>query len=372
MTEKIIKGNKIRESNFELLRIISMLLIVAHHFSACGNFNFDLGVFSLNRLWIDMFEIGGKLGVNIFVFISGYFLISSKGFRIQRLLKIWGQLIFYSVSLCLISYFLGYINIDSTMDFIYLILKTLFPVSSQIWWFASTYFILYIFHPFINIFLKNLNKGKYIILIFIMTVLWCIIPTFTHLSLESNNLLWFFYLYSIAAYIKIHGFNIRKSNKFWLLVAIISIIITYLCVIVMTLLGLKFPFFADKTVFLYYSQSVALLIIAFAFFMLFKQLKIKSSRIINTIASTTFGVYLIHQYPFLLKFIWIDIFHLPDFQESMYLIPYSFFVVIVIFAACSLIDLIRIYTVEKIYIKIINKIIERIQKSQIIQRIKVQ
>lgn len=90
---------KKRQSNIELLRIISMILILAHHFSVHGGFNILKTSFTINRLWIQFLQFGGKIGVNIFVIISGYFLITSKGIKISKVLKLWLQLFFYSVSI---------------------------------------------------------------------------------------------------------------------------------------------------------------------------------------------------------------------------------------------------------------------------------
>ena len=89
----IIKKIDNRESNFELLRIISMILIVLHHYALHGglfqpnNLNEKVGLFIL---------LGGKIGVNVFVIISGYFLVNSK-FRIKKLLQLIGQVYFYAI-----------------------------------------------------------------------------------------------------------------------------------------------------------------------------------------------------------------------------------------------------------------------------------
>ena len=70
-----------RSSNFELLRIICMVLIVAHHFACHSDFSSTIS--SLNNAVIKTLIIGGRLGVNVYVLISGYFLINSK-FKINR------------------------------------------------------------------------------------------------------------------------------------------------------------------------------------------------------------------------------------------------------------------------------------------------
>ena len=64
--------NKDRNSSFELLRIISMLLIVAHHFVVHGNFDL-ISSFSKNVFFLQSLSMFGKFGVNLFVLISGYF-----------------------------------------------------------------------------------------------------------------------------------------------------------------------------------------------------------------------------------------------------------------------------------------------------------
>ena len=71
--QNIIK-NKLkinRQSNIELLRIIAMIFIIAHHFAVHGGFNFSTDIITVNSLWIQFIKIGGKIGVNIFVLISG-------------------------------------------------------------------------------------------------------------------------------------------------------------------------------------------------------------------------------------------------------------------------------------------------------------
>ncbi len=61
-----------RNSNLELLRIIAMLLIVAHHFGiyAIGYSNGN----SLSDYYNAVFYSFGKVGVVLFMMISAYFL----------------------------------------------------------------------------------------------------------------------------------------------------------------------------------------------------------------------------------------------------------------------------------------------------------
>ena len=89
--------SKQRQSNIELLRIIAMLMIIAHHFSVHGGFQYSTDDLTINYLWINFIAIGGKIGVNIFVLISGYFLINAVGFNVNKLVKLWIQIFSYSI-----------------------------------------------------------------------------------------------------------------------------------------------------------------------------------------------------------------------------------------------------------------------------------
>ena len=82
---------KERNSSFELLRIIAMIMIIFHHLEVYGGFKFDPSNVTIPRLWCDFIVKGGKIGVNIFVLISGYFLIDNEGtlFHFQKISKLW-------------------------------------------------------------------------------------------------------------------------------------------------------------------------------------------------------------------------------------------------------------------------------------------
>jgi uncharacterized membrane protein len=67
-----------RESNIELLRIVSMVLIIMHHFSVHGTFPFTPEL-TFNKVFLQVFGLGGKAGVVAFVMITGtsWFLAAS-------------------------------------------------------------------------------------------------------------------------------------------------------------------------------------------------------------------------------------------------------------------------------------------------------
>lgn len=65
---------KKRQSGIELLRIIAMLMIVFQHLENHTDYS---SVATLNTVWLQILGLGGRLAVNIFVMITGYFYASS-------------------------------------------------------------------------------------------------------------------------------------------------------------------------------------------------------------------------------------------------------------------------------------------------------
>ena len=90
-----------RESNIELLRIVSTLFIFVYHYMIAGAIS-EVYVYTNNKIVALFLSTEGQVGVNIFFLITGYFMINSK-FKIRKLLKLFLQVFFYSVGLALLE-----------------------------------------------------------------------------------------------------------------------------------------------------------------------------------------------------------------------------------------------------------------------------
>ena len=133
---------KMRDSNIELLRITSMVLIVMHHFSVHGSFPFTPDL-TFNKVFLQVFGLSGKAGVVAFVMITGYFMVSSS-FKLYKLGKLIGQIWFYSLAMLGVAMAPG-LDTVTTRNTILAILP--FGYMS---WFAQTFLVLYILTPVIN------------------------------------------------------------------------------------------------------------------------------------------------------------------------------------------------------------------------------
>lgn len=351
--EKSVQSTKIinRNTLIELLRIISMIMIMFHHFAYHGNFEWNFNEVTLPHLWYDFILMGGKVGVDIFVLISGYFLIENteKLFQPKKLLKFWGQVVFYSIMTYLLSVMLR-LNAFEIKQLI----KVCLPITYPGWWFASTYFMLYLIHPFLNKLLHGLSKTEYQYLILMMVLCWSIIPTATTQLFESNSLLWFVTLYGIAGYVNLYGGNQKLQSKHYFSLYFMVLIITYTVSTTFLFLGTKKEEWSTHAIDFFEIERLPILLMAITLFMGFVTLKMNYHKWINMIASATFGVYLIHDSSYIRYYLWTNIFKINQYQDSTFLILYSILVVFILYVSCTMIDLIRKKLVEKPYMLFVN------------------
>lgn len=348
---------KTRKSSIELLRIFSMLMIVFYHLAVHGDFNYGINEITIPRCWFNLISIGGKIGVDVFVLISGYFLVEERSPSdiVRKGLLFWGEVWFYSVTIYILWLALGKEQF-SFGEFGTALLPILIPK----WWFASTYLILFLLHPFINRLIKALDKKNYQKLLILLVIIWSIIPTIAPSTVQSNSLLWFITLYLIAGYIKLYGISLDFSALRWNIFAIGLIVLTYLSSVIIMFASVKYEALEKYILYFYGEQKINILLISICMFMAFLKIDISYSTIINWVGGSTFAVYLISDSERVRRFLFSDLFKVSNYQDNILLIPYSIFVVISIFIVCIFIDIVRKVTLEKVYLKLVDYLVNRV------------
>lgn len=338
-----------RNSNYELMRIISMLMIVIFHIIVHGqvlNNYQNEGAMLITEFILFMTLVH----VNSFVLISGYFQSNLK-FKQSKLWSIINQNLFYRI--LIVSIFLS-------MDLISLnkveILKETAIINMTEYWFIKTYIFLYCLTPFINKFIKTLDKKDYQKLLILLLILFSIIPTVTGGGAFDNNgftLYNFVFLYLIGAYLKKYPLKemyvFKPMTKRLYQISMIAIFITtcslnfmltnYMNKIgnVNSILG-ELNNYIERASTAYSNPFV--IIQTIAYFEFFGTLNIKN-KIINKIASLTLGVYMIHDNGFISTNVykWLKIDNGPIYSYKF--IIYILIVAIVIYIACSIIEYLR-------------------------------
>lgn len=310
-----------------------MLFIIGSHTNHAG-FNFPEGSFTLNGLWERYLWTGGHLGNDLFIFLSGYFLVNSTAISFRKLFNIWIRVFFYSAGIYAL-----FISSGKEAFEIRKALQVMLPITQDQQWFASTYFVMYLLHPYVNIFLHALNRDDYRKFLLCVFIYWGIIPMLTKSSFQGNNLVNFVCLYAMAGYIRLWANDFGSSKYLWYGAGIIALNWGYITV--MSFLGTRWAFLGARMTLLTGMMRPLTLGAALSLFIGFKHLGMKYNSIINLLASATFGVYLIHDNHIFRPYMWDKIFKLSSYQESSYLIPYTIAVIIAVYLSCSIIELIR-------------------------------
>lgn len=330
-----------RDSNFELLRILSILLIIMHHYSAQGIGGLSEHALSVNKTIEYILSLGGKIGVNCLILITGYFMVNSS-INYMKLLKLIFEVFFYSILSMIIFYGLGLSAFDPKV-----VKESLFPLTYDMYWFATTYIVLYLLSPFINYFIRGLSRGNHLKLILLLVVLWSVFPVFTFGQAPGySNLGWFILVYLIGAYIKLYPNLYFDNFKLNLAVAALSYGIIALSVIILELLGIKNSFYSEHAAYLREMNMFPTLLCSVSLFLIFKNLKVGKVKVINTIAMSTFGVYLIHNNFFVGPFLWQKVFNNAAYLDSPLLLPHAISTVFIVYCGCTLIDQIRLNLIE--------------------------
>lgn len=199
-----------RNSNLELCRIASMVMIILNHVVSLSGI-LDGGGFHANTLLSLFFLLGGKFGTNVFVIIGLYFLADQKQFQTRRIARIWLQTLFYLIALNIVDVLVFSSQISAKTW-----LKSFFPIFGRSYWFASSYIILLFLLPLLNKIYERLKIGWRHILA--GTMLFSILPTLTFNGSLFGDLpvvrlifkllqfgpVWFSFLYFLVRYLKAH------------------------------------------------------------------------------------------------------------------------------------------------------------------------
>ncbi len=363
MTEK-----KPRSSNIELLRILMMLLIIAHHYVVnSGIAAADGPIFAdplaPHSLYLLLWGGWGKTGINCFVLLSGYFMCE-KAISLRKFLKILCEFMFYRIVIMLVFWLTGYEKPGITE-----ILDALIPVRELNDGFPAAYLVFFLFIPFLNILIRHLTEKQHIRLLALFSFMYVFLGTFRpFFSVAMNYVSWFAVLFLIASYIRRYPKKFFYGAKRWGLAAGGCVLLSAVSVIACAWLSARI----GKT---YYYVAVTdcntLLAVCTgtALFLFFRNLRIRPNRFINAAAATTFGVFCIHTCSDAMRrWLWQDTLKNIEYYSKPIGYLHIIGAVAGIFAVCALIDTLRIRFLEKPFLKMLDRklpgIISRWQNSE--------
>lgn len=332
-----VNNQSIRRSNFELLRIVSMLLVLLVHYvptrdgvtkdALLNNTLATLCTLELHSLSI--------VCVNCFVLISGYFGIR---LNIRSFSNYLYQIVFWSAASVLTATVLGFSVSFGTF------------LRGIVWgWFPWAYLILMILSPIINAFVEKCSVrelGRYLIVFYLLStiggyLLGCrdFLTGMSGLSLMG--------LYLIGAYLrrckfKLFNYSAKVNFAIYLVLGIALLWVNVLLLII----GIKSSPYG-------YLNPVVI-IMAIYLFLTFAKINIGYLPFVNGVAASTFSVYLFHCHPAIGSWISNGWTRINETCGPYLSIPVAIASFIAIFVFCGIVDRLRIYTFKIISNSIFN------------------
>lgn len=335
-----VSNEKKRDSNLDLLRIISMLLIVfLHSIDHSG----VLEAAQASGGWIS-FYVGftfalTKICVNCYVLISGYYLVTST-FRFRKLITLWTEAVFYSFLLKAIFMMTGAVPFSAVS-----LVSCFFPILTGRYWFLTIYVGLYAVSPFLNAAIRAMDKKQHtclnLVLFGLFSVWISLYPSMAGMNSGGGwGLAWFVVLYLCAAWFRLYYTPGKHAlGKIGIYAAIAFLMASAQWLSRYLEIGFLERIFNNW----FRYDAVPVYLMTLCLFAAFLDMSVRGERIsrwIRAVAQATFGVYLIHAHAEVSPWIW-DTLALPGLMDSVCFPLIQLGSVIVIFALSVCLDMAR-------------------------------
>ncbi len=206
---------KKRIVSIELLRMLAMMMVVTLHYLDKGGVLPELtGEVGINGYAAWGMESLSIVAVNVYMLISGYFLVES-GYKPGRLVELLCQVLFYTLLIPVVLLATGVL--EPGYFNVYHILRDVLPVQMEQYWFITAYVIMYLFSPVLGAAAKAMSKeqlkGTIVSLLLFFSASKTILPVELAIDKAGNDALWFFCVFLTAAYIRLYGVRFFEGTK---------------------------------------------------------------------------------------------------------------------------------------------------------------
>lgn len=358
----------VRQANLELLRCVAMMMVIVLHFLGKGNLLVSLAEKRLypaeTVAWL--LESFCIVAVNVYMFISGYFLCTSS-FKPSRLIQLWLQMWMYSVVFGLIGALTG-IMTETAFD-THFLLTLFFPVAMNHYWFMTAYILLYALLPFLGTALQRMTKRQLQIAVLLLLFVFSIQKSILPVRLETDGLgydcLWYVCVFAAAAYVRRFGIPFLEKKGRGIVLYLVCGMLIFCGTMILREVYLRTGSLGRMMhVCMEYNHILPFLAAA-GLFGAFLRLKISGrfAAIVCKVAPYTLGVYLLHE-NLGLRYTWqsrlgaekllVPVASLPDgialprvgVVSVGGLMLYTTAAVVCVFAVGILVDMLRVFFVR--------------------------
>ncbi len=331
-----------RNYGIDILKIVSIFMVIILHILGQGGVLNKCEIGSIQYYVSWFMESLSYCAVNCFAMTTGYLMIDKK-YKTSRIIPLWLQVSFYSILFTVIMHFLSF-NVDAKMWF-----KSLFPVSTGLYWYFSAYVCLFFLMPFINKVLTALSKRQFTILCIVLVLFFSVINSakFTDVfaTYKGYDVFWLCIMYIFGAYLKQHNI-FESTHKLWFFIGfVLSSGLAFLSY-VYCVQHKDRPFRAIlPNNFLLTYTSPLIVLAAFLLLIFCAKIKLNNKTIkkaVATLSSLSFGVYIIHLHKLFWNHFIKNAFVSFSELQPLKLIGSVLFTALAIYAVCSIVEWLRI------------------------------
>lgn len=279
-------SKKEKNSRIELLKIISMVLIVFYHTTDITNELFGSNLNFINRIIHVSLSIWGALGVHLFVLISSWYLCDQK-FRFKKVLDIIFQYISYILIFDIASAIIRNQGLLFGITKFGCDLLGRFDSSSG-YWFVTAYVLMYLLSPLLNK-VSEYKNFKQVLVVISFIPIYC---NFAGKGQAISSTVLFVYLYLLTTYIKRNSIKFKYSPVATVVIVVVLIALNFFEDKIVANDFVKYEIF--KTIGNKGSGSFMIIILSYAIFLKAIYKESYSNKIIDYIGSFSLGVYCFH------------------------------------------------------------------------------
>ena len=262
----------------------------------------------------------------------------------RKYAKLVGEVVFYKVAIYALFLAGGRVTLEPVGR-----VKALVPVSEIGTNFIGCFLVFYLLIPFLNVLVRNLDERRHVALLALAGFAYVALGTL-HL-VTFNYVSWFCALYLLASWARLYPKKVYADCKFWGRSTAALVLLCMASVVAGAFaqerLGKGGPYSLVTD-----SNTLLAVLTAASAFMWFKNLGIGYSARVNVVASTTFGVLLIHANSDAMReWLWRDVVNYVGHYGDPLMLLYAVGSVLAVFAACSCVDLARIRLVEAPFLR---------------------
>lgn len=191
-----------------------MMVVMLHYLSKGGlltSLTEEFGAGSYIAWLLEAFSI---VAVNVYMLISGYFLVES-GFKLKRLALLVCQVLFYSLLIPLVLLATGILQPQQVT--VYQLLQYMFPAQMAHYWFITAYLTMYLLSPVLAAGARALSQRQLRNMIVLLLLFFSVSKSVLPVQLEVDNLgydgLWFICVFLVAAYIRLYGIPFLQKGR---------------------------------------------------------------------------------------------------------------------------------------------------------------